>query len=236
MKIKDFCGIIGIVFIVLFKMTDFIDGYIKEIFIQKPLLFNVIFCIFIFVSLILVLKSLYSYIPQNKIYKKTKVDKNFESYFKPTSPSACPSESEAKVYFIDGRRTFYVGKIDEELGASNTPENPQEPEEPSEPGTYAEDIGKLASGTDTVSCGTITDIPASIPKTVNIIYKVIQIFVPLVLIIFGMIDMAKAVMGSKEDEIKKGQQTFIKRLIIGAIIFFVIVVAKFSLPTGIVIL
>ena len=156
----------------------------------------------------------------------SKVDKNFESYFKPTSPSACPSESEAKVYFIDGRRTFYVGKIDEELGASNTPENPQEPEEPSEPGTYAEDIGKLASGTDTVSCGTITDIPASIPKTVNIIYKVIQIFVPLVLIIFGMIDMAKAVMGSKEDEIKKGQQTLIKRIIAAAIVFFVFAAIK----------
>lgn len=93
-------------------------------------------------------------------------------------------------------------------------------------GEYAEDIGTLASGSDTVSCGTITDIPASIPKTVNIIYKVIQIFVPLVLIIFGMIDMAKAVMGSKEDEIKKGQQTLIKRIIAAAIVFFVFAAIK----------
>ena len=93
-------------------------------------------------------------------------------------------------------------------------------------GEYAEDIGTLASGTDTVSCGTITDIPASIPKTVNIIYKVIQIFVPLVLIIFGMIDMAKAVMGSKEDEIKKGQNMFIKRLIAAVIVFLIVFIVK----------
>ena len=47
-----------------------------------------------------------------------------------------------------------------------------------------------------------------------------------ILVIFGMIDLAKAVMGQKEDEIKKGQQTFIKRCIAAAIVFFVIVVVK----------
>lgn len=157
----------------------------------------------------------------------SKVDKYFESYFKPTSPSSCPSESEAKVYFIDGNRTFYVGKIDETFDGSNsTPETPSEPEEPKKPGEYAENIGTLDSGTATVSCGTITDIPASIPNTVHIIYMIIQIFVPLALIIFGMIDMARAVMGQKEDEIKKGQQTLIKRIIAAAVVFFVFSVVK----------
>lgn len=157
----------------------------------------------------------------------SKVDKYFESYFKPTSPSSCPSESEAKVYFIDGHRTFYVGKIDETFGGSNsTPETPSEPDEPMEPGVYGEDIGKLEPGTETVSCGTITDIPTSIPTTIHIIYMIIQIFVPLALIIFGMIDMTKAVMGQKEDEIKKGQQTFIKRIIAAAVVFFVFSVVK----------
>ena len=91
---------------------------------------------------------------------------------------------------------------------------------------YAENIGTLDSGTDTVSCGTITDIPASIPKTVHIIYMIIQLFVPLALIIFGMIDMARAVMGQKEDEIKKGQQTLIKRIIAAVVVFFVFSVVK----------
>ena len=91
---------------------------------------------------------------------------------------------------------------------------------------YADNIDTLASGTETVSCGTVTSIPSSIPKTVNIIYKVIQIFVPLALIIFGMFDMAKAVMGQKEDEIKKGQQTLIKRVVAAAIVFFVFAAIK----------
>ena len=91
---------------------------------------------------------------------------------------------------------------------------------------YAEDIGTWDPGTDTVSCGSVTDIPASIPKTIHIIYIIIQIFVPLALIIFGMLDMTKAVMGQKEDEIKKGQQTLIKRVIAAAVVFFVFSVVK----------
>lgn len=91
---------------------------------------------------------------------------------------------------------------------------------------YAENIGTLEPGTDTVGCGSITDIPSSVPTTIHIIYMIIQVFVPLALIIFGMIDMAKAVMGQKEDEIKKGRQTFIKRIIAAAIVFFVFSIIK----------
>lgn len=46
------------------------------------------------------------------------------------------------------------------------------------------------------------------------------------LIIFGMLDLGKAVMAQKEDEIKKGQQTFIKRLLAAAIVFFVIAIVQ----------
>ena len=165
------------------------------------------------------------------------VKQSLSSLAKPKSKAECPSASEYKVTRIDGgRRNLYIAGINESftsVGDKNLGNQPpayvnldQTEEEKDEEQEYAEDIGTLASGTDTVSCGTITDIPASIPKTVNIIYKVIQIFVPLVLIIFGMIDMAKAVMGSKEDEIKKGQQTLIKRIIAAAIVFFVFAAIK----------
>jgi len=79
------------------------------------------------------------------------------------------------------------------------------------------------------ACNTFGDdvaIDIKIPNTVSMIIRVIQIAVPIVLVIFGMIDLFKGLMASKEDEIKKGQQTFIKRLIAAAVIFFVIAIVK----------
>ena len=79
-----------------------------------------------------------------------------------------------------------------------------------------------------VSCGNnyMTNIPTMIPKVVSIAYTVIQIAVPVVLVIMGSLDLFKGITASKEDEIKKGQQMFIKRLIIAALIFFVFLVVK----------
>ncbi len=54
----------------------------------------------------------------------------------------------------------------------------------------------------------------------------IKIAVPIVLVIFGMLDLGKGVIASKEDEIKKGQNTFIKRLLAGVIVFFMISVVQ----------
>ena len=65
-----------------------------------------------------------------------------------------------------------------------------------------------------------------IKKIISTIIFAIQIAIPILLIIFGMLDLGKAVVASKEDEIKKGQQTFIKRLISAALVFFVIFIVK----------
>ena len=56
---------------------------------------------------------------------------------------------------------------------------------------------------------------------VSTILTIIQIAVPILLIVFGSIDLAKAVMAGKEDEIKKSQNTFVKRLIAAVIVFFI---------------
>ncbi len=65
-----------------------------------------------------------------------------------------------------------------------------------------------------------------IPNVVSLIVKVIWIAVPVLLVIFGSLDLAKAVMAQKEDEIKKGQQTLVKRVIAALIVFFVITIVK----------
>ena len=75
--------------------------------------------------------------------------------------------------------------------------------------------------------GTGLIFSGSFPYIVSMVVLLIKIAVPILLIIFGMLDLGKAVVAAKEDEIKKGQQMFIKRLLIAALIFFVIVITKF---------
>lgn len=79
------------------------------------------------------------------------------------------------------------------------------------------------------SCGggTIKNIPTIFPTVVSIIYNIVQVLVPILLIIFGSIDLVKGIASQKDDEIKKGQKMFIKRLIVAALVFFVFVFVKF---------
>lgn len=78
-----------------------------------------------------------------------------------------------------------------------------------------------------VSCGNITGIPEKIPELTSFIITVVQIAVPVILVILGTLDLFKGVTAGKEDEMKKGQAMFIKRLVLAAIIFFIVVISKF---------
>lgn len=63
--------------------------------------------------------------------------------------------------------------------------------------------------------------PDSLRSLINEILEYPRIIVPALVIVLGMIDLAKAVVASKEDEMKKAQATFVKRLIIGVAFFFI---------------
>jgi len=75
-------------------------------------------------------------------------------------------------------------------------------------------------------CPGVSSIPFKLINIVSTIITVMKFGIPLLLIIFGMLDLGKAVIASKEDEIKKGQQMFIKRVITAVIVFFVVVVVQ----------
>ena len=81
------------------------------------------------------------------------------------------------------------------------------------------DYEYTCGGTNLIFSGTF-------PYIVSTIVTLIKIAVPILLIIFGMLDLGKAVVAAKEDEIKKGQQTFIKRAIAAIIVFFVIQIVQ----------
>ena len=69
-------------------------------------------------------------------------------------------------------------------------------------------------------------VDVKIVNLVSTIILVIQIAVPVVLVIMGSMDLFKGITAQKEDEIKKGQQILIKRLIAAALVFFVIAAVK----------
>lgn len=79
-----------------------------------------------------------------------------------------------------------------------------------------------------VSCGKkmITDIPELVPNVISVVYTIIQVAVPVVLVIMGSLDLFKGISAQKEDDIKKGQQMFVKRLIAAALVFFVFTIVK----------
>lgn len=70
------------------------------------------------------------------------------------------------------------------------------------------------------------DACADLAPIINLIkhgvIPLIQIGIPIILIILGMIDLGKAVVASKEDEIKSAQKMLIKRCIYAVAIFFVV--------------
>jgi len=70
------------------------------------------------------------------------------------------------------------------------------------------------------SLGFCTDT-ANIWQTVGYILVVFKIVIPILLIIFGMIDLGKAVIASKDDEIKKATKSLMMRAISAVVIFFI---------------
>lgn len=77
-----------------------------------------------------------------------------------------------------------------------------------------------------VDCGKVKHLPYKVLQLSNTVINILQIAVPIILIIMGSVDFVKAVSSQKEDDIKKAQGMFVKRLIMGALVFFIIVIVK----------
>lgn len=79
----------------------------------------------------------------------------------------------------------------------------------------------------TFSCGGISAFPVPIANLIATVIAMIKIMTPVVLIVMGLIDMTKAITKQKDDEIKKSQMLFVKRLISGLLVFFIISIVQF---------
>lgn len=74
-------------------------------------------------------------------------------------------------------------------------------------------------------CDDLGPVIALLKSVVNLL----QWGIPIVLILMGMIDLGKAVISSKEDEMKKAQSTLIKRVIYAVAVFLVVTIVSFAM-------
>ena len=87
----------------------------------------------------------------------------------------------------------------------------------------------LAQDGDTTCGSDIIAIPGGIVRMLHNGYLLIKIGTPIVLILMGMLDFGRAVMGADESEIKKKKDRFIKRIISAVMVFLVLYIIEFIL-------
>ena len=70
--------------------------------------------------------------------------------------------------------------------------------------------------------GTVTDIVRLVGKIISIF----QIAIPIILVVMGLVSLGKAVVSSKDDEVKKATSGLIKKIILAAAVFFVVAIVR----------
>ena len=85
----------------------------------------------------------------------------------------------------------------------------------------------LLDAADSTLCEGIL-VPNVLFNVVSTVITGIKIVVPILLIIWGMLDFAKSVIAKKEDDIKKYQKAFVSRLISALVVFLIIFVVQLA--------
>ena len=75
-----------------------------------------------------------------------------------------------------------------------------------------------------LDCG--IDIDGIVPAFTSNVINMVKIIIPIILIAFGMIDLAKAVMANDDKVMKEAQTKLIKRIVYAVIIFFVVAIVQ----------
>ena len=77
-----------------------------------------------------------------------------------------------------------------------------------------------------VSCGNLPDFDPILPNITSTIITAIKIFIPVVLVFLGMLDMGKAVMSGDEKVVKENQTKLIKRFVYAIVIFLLVSIVQ----------
>ena len=79
----------------------------------------------------------------------------------------------------------------------------------------------IDNATSTV-CNDAEDIIVLVGKIVSIF----QIAIPILLVVLGLVSLGKAVVASKDDEVKKATTGLVKKIVLAAAIFFIVTIVK----------
>lgn len=133
------------------------------------------------------------------------------------------------VYFSDYEKDKPIyntgGTTEDDRNNNNSNNNNTNNNADSPTNKNAEEIKNAFLGNTT--CGNLNNFtfPNALPTITSFLYTLLKIFIPVILIVKGSLDMFKAVSAQKEDEMKKAQKKFTQRLIAGgiALLSFIIV-------------
>ena len=94
----------------------------------------------------------------------------------------------------------------------------------------ADDDREFITTNKYVKCGNgiIDKMPSQIQDVTKSLYDLAMVVTPIILIVMGTIDLTKGIMSGKEEEMKKGRETFIKRIVVGIIVFLVALITRFA--------
>lgn len=67
---------------------------------------------------------------------------------------------------------------------------------------------------------------ASVWTVISFAVKALLIGIPVIMVIFGLMDMSKAVMAGKDDEIKAAQKLLVKRIIYTVVAFLLVTIVS----------
>ena len=77
-----------------------------------------------------------------------------------------------------------------------------------------------------VSCGNDVVFPKQMPSVISFVISTMLYLIPIILIVMGMIDLIKALIQQKEEDMKRYQKQFFKRILIAACALLIIVIVK----------
>lgn len=91
-------------------------------------------------------------------------------------------------------------------------------------------IVDTSSGDDklynTISCGSV-EFPEGLPQFTRNLINAIKVLIPVILILLGIFDFVRAVIANDEKNMKAAQSRFIRRIIAGLAVFFVVAIVQF---------
>lgn len=140
-----------------------------------------------------------------------KYNENIENIKENPCPAIYKITATENVYSEVAETTYhlYLSKQTngEKLKAAEYTKGKEEEEEEEEPNVEINNCGDLFG--------------PGLVEEINKVMNIIRIAVPMLLIVFGIVDFFKATFDNNEDEMKKDRERFIKRIIAAIIVFLV---------------